>query len=397
MIIRVRDESGNFIKLPLGTVSDKQLAAAIGAYLSEHKPAYTADEVGAYSKPDADRKFVPKSQYIDDMAHLARVDMLNNLFELKADKSTTLSGYGITDAYSKTEVDETEQRIVNYVDEEILTLDKKIDSLPGSSTETILYEDVVNTPEWTNQPTFEGELDSAFNTNDFYYVTLKDADGNALPDGQFMLKETKEENATVYSTVFSLANLATGTDTLVENFPIEFTEVGTTVKMRDAGVWRVNYSITDWALNGITGSVKIAVIGEFVQRVGGAQFSPVFTVSKYVSSYHSAHATSSQSNSTKQIIPYAVLSVVNYKENHFYDESILKRNGDNTFTFKRAGFLRCINQGGTTYTVTNIDTVGYGAILEPLTNLSSVSIQSLGNKSNGFIRNGTIIRISEVV
>ncbi|MBO5408892.1 MAG: hypothetical protein J6A61_05815 [Clostridia bacterium] len=259
--------------------------------------------------------------------------------------------------------------------------------------ETILYEDVVNPPEWTNQPTYEGTLDSAFNTTDFYYVTLKDASGNTLPSGQFMLKDSRGTNATIYSTVFSFSVPASGV--LVENFPVEFTEIGETVKMRDAGVWRIAYTPETWNLKGSTGSMKIKVIGEFVQREDNAYFLPVFGTRQNVSNYHSGHKTAMQSASAKQIIPFASLSA-NYKTNRFYEESVLERNGDKNFTFKRRGFLRYIKDGDTTYSIIDYDTVGYGDILTE-TELSSVAIQTASKETRGMIRNGTIIRVSEVV
>lgn len=270
--------------------------------------------------------------------------------------------------------------------------EKFVEKIAGS-TESILYEDVVNTPEWSNQPTIEGALDTAINTEDFYYVTLKDSSGADLPAGQFMLKDTRATDATIYSTVFSLPDLATGEETLVENYPVEFTESG---KMRSAGVWRAQYTLTDWLLKGSTGSVKITTIGEFIQRTNGAMFTSVFTANNNVSYYHSAHNTASQSDATKQIISYAPLSGKNYKVNRFYDESVLQRNGDETYTVKRKGFLKYISEGETGYTVTPYDAFGFGDILTD-TKLSSVSAQVSGNKNYGFIRNGTIIRVSEVV
>ena len=57
-----------------------------------------------YTKSEADAKFLAKADYTpyDDTALAGRVtDLENN----KADKATTLAGYGIGDAYTKTEVD----------------------------------------------------------------------------------------------------------------------------------------------------------------------------------------------------------------------------------------------------------------------------------------------------
>ena len=148
--------------------------------------------------------------------------------------------------------------------------------------EAILYEDVVNTPEWTNQPTLVGTLDASFNTSDYYYVTLKDASGSALPSGQFMLKSDFDASATVYNTVFSLADLNTGTGTstqiLTENYPVEFLSVDANVRMRDAGVVAVSNSITKWKLDDGIGKLKITVHGEFIQKNTNGYFYPMFHI-----------------------------------------------------------------------------------------------------------------------
>ena len=101
--------------------------------------------------------------------------------------------------------------------------------------ETVLHEEVVNTPVWTNQPTYDGTLE--FDTSDYYYVTLKNTDGTALPSGQFKLMPMYDKYAEAYETVFTLTGLNPGNaSVLSENVPVEFTA---DYKLRNAGVGMV--------------------------------------------------------------------------------------------------------------------------------------------------------------
>lgn len=63
------------------------------------KPTYTADEVGAL--PDTTVIPTKVSQLENDNGYLTEHQDVSG----KADKATTLGGYGITDAYTKTEID----------------------------------------------------------------------------------------------------------------------------------------------------------------------------------------------------------------------------------------------------------------------------------------------------
>jgi hypothetical protein len=105
----------------------------------------------------------------------------------------------------------------------------------------------VNTPAFPNQPiVFDGSpLDSAFVvwTSDYYFVTLKDTDGTALPAGQFKLTKkvggTLASNSTDYANanaqVFYLANLNTGNGTLVDSSCVDFLQIGDNFQMRFGG------------------------------------------------------------------------------------------------------------------------------------------------------------------
>lgn len=338
----------------------------------------------------------------EKLAHTASEELLADLrkeleqaMEEKAGRATTLSGYGITDAHTKEEIAELLSQCQNA--EEFQAFRKEVsETLMQKTGETLLHEVTVDTPVWNNQPTFSGALDAGFHTKDFFYVTLKDAAGNDLPDGQFMLKDFYTDDATVYSTVFSLKSLDTGFDTLIENYPVEFTSLTPAVKMRDAGVWEVSYTPKNWKLNGEKGSLKITVFGEFVQRLRTAYFVSSFGTNKNVASYHSNNSTSFQYDNTKQIIPYSPLGVASYKTNKFYDECKIERCGDNRYTTKRMTGLRYTNQGASSYGVSSQNVFGYGEIKEDDTFITKVNIQVGGNVNNGVIRNGSVIRISEV-
>lgn len=280
------------------------------------------------------------------------------------------------------------------------TLEDHRQDLSKKMEETILYEGVVNTPEWTNQPTYEGTLDSAFKTDDFYYVTLEDASGNALPSGQFMLKSSFEDSATVYSTVFNLAGLNAGTDStgkseiLIENYPVEFVELGTTIKMRSAGVsmWQKDVqSLADFNINEGVGSVRIAIHGEFVQMTKNGNYYPYFVLTNNVCSYHAEETKSVNFDSSKQIIPYIVQSGTVYGRNRIFDSCELTNDGCGYFSVKRTsiikyGIAKIFHKTGTAYGNT---------ITDSKTELKAIMV-SVSGSNNGVIRNGTHIYVTEV-
>lgn len=297
----------------------------------------------------------------------------------------------VSEEYFNQIVDE----IIEYVDDEVKRMDILINGIPSS--ETILYEDVVNTPEWENQPGAEGSLDSAFNTDSFYYVTLKDADGNALPSGEFMLKDTYTDGATVYPTVFILANLNTGTATLVENYPVEFISVGSNYKLRDAGITSYVQNTDDLSygldISNGTGSIRIVVNGEVIPRNTNLYVYSQFKTDKNVASYHSTNGTTAfQSSSTKDIVGYTNLTELNNVGNIFYDSTVLTRGESGYFSLERNVVIRYNEnyKNAKAYQV-----FGFGKTLSKDTNIASIAVR-LNNTNNGMIRNGTKIIVSEV-
>ena len=79
---------------------------------TDTKLADKANTADVYSKTDADAKFATNDQLQKDVA-ATNLELAN-----KADKATTLSGYGITDAYTKAEVDEADTNLQKAIDEE---------------------------------------------------------------------------------------------------------------------------------------------------------------------------------------------------------------------------------------------------------------------------------------
>ena len=260
--------------------------------------------------------------------------------------------------------------------------------------ETILYSGAVyNAPEWTNQPTYTGAFDSSFNVNDFYYVTLKDADGNALPSGQFMLKSSFDDTATVYSSVFTLENLNTGLTTLTENYPVEFFEIGASHRMGDAGVSAIIQDIDAWNISNGTGSIRIVVQGEVIPMSTNLYHYSHFKTDENVKFYHSTNATSAfQGESTKDIVAYTNFPELNNVGNMLFDDTVLKKDGNRYFSVERKVVVR-YNEKYKNSKVYQI--YGFGKALSDDINITSVALRMNSDK-NGMFRNGTKITVLEV-
>ena len=130
---------------------------------------------------------------------------------------------------------------------------KKVISYADEVSGSKRYSTMVNTPAWTNQPTIsESALNSAFVdwNEDYYYATLKDTDGSALPAGQFKLTPVLDSTRTnadytqAVAQVFSLAGLATGNSgTITESMPVDFLQIGSAWKIRSGSVTSVQMDI----------------------------------------------------------------------------------------------------------------------------------------------------------
>ena len=263
--------------------------------------------------------------------------------------------------------------------------------------ETILYETIVNTPSWGNKITYTGELNPAFNTTDVFYVTLKNVDGSALENGFFKLMNYFDEYASAYDTLFYLENYDTGYGSKIkENLPIEFTALNDSVKMRDAGVWKAAYMPqTQWKLNGNKGKLRFVCDGDFIQRSPNATFCGVAGTTKNVSYYHSLNMNEFQSDSTRQLVAYHYVGQ-NYKTNKLYYELEVERLSDTRYATKQFVTLRYMKYGTTSFSVFTQTVNGHGAIKEPDTNIDAIQIQVAANTEGGFIRNGAVIRVTEV-
>ena len=94
-------------------LADKANAADVYSKTdTDTKLADKANTADVYSKTDADAKFATNDQLQKDVA-ATNLELAN-----KADKATTLSGYGITNAYTKDEVDEADTKLQKSIDEE---------------------------------------------------------------------------------------------------------------------------------------------------------------------------------------------------------------------------------------------------------------------------------------
>lgn len=305
----------------------------------------------------------------------------------KVEKATTLSGYGITDAYTKEEVSDLLSKQQN-VEEMQRFREEVTEELSHKMEATVLYEGVVNTPVWENQPSVSGDV-SVFQPGSYYYVTLNDADKNPLPQGTFMLKDSFEDTATVYSPRFTLNNLNTGMDTLAENVPVEFTGE---LQLRDAGVTAVSYAVPNWNFEENAGCLQITVHGEFIQRNAAGYFLCQYETDKNVEAYHSTNGTTAfQQSAGKQIVPYSPLGGTVYGKNRIYDNCTISRNGKGYFSLRRDSVIKYSSNK-----VKTTQVFGYGNGLDSQTCVTGVIFYSNDSAKGGVIRNGSFIRISEV-
>ncbi|MBO5407877.1 MAG: hypothetical protein J6A61_00505 [Clostridia bacterium] len=296
----------------------------------------------------------------------------------KADSSATLSGYGIADAYTKSETD--------------TLLEGAKTDVTNSLRDTVLYETVVNTPKWINQPTIDkGAIDYRFTDTDFYYVTLKDDEGNLLPAGQFRLKTDFSQDAITYPTVFYLDNLDTGFGTLMENYPVEFTSVTLAFALRDAGVAQLEYDIATWKLNEGTESLKTVLCGEIIPMHVNLFCYCDYRTDNQVACYHSTNGTTAyKSSATKNIIAYTPLTTLQHLNHRMYDMCSLRREGNDRFSFLRECFIKYSDTGTVVHRV-----LGNGNSLSKTASVEKV-VYRMNQDRRGVIRNGTSFRIMEV-
>ena len=85
-----------------------------------------------YTKDEARSVFVQKSDYIVETETIhSDINKITTSLNTKANKSTTLAGYGIKDAYTKTEVD----NLIGDIDSALDELHNYAQALIGGSSE----------------------------------------------------------------------------------------------------------------------------------------------------------------------------------------------------------------------------------------------------------------------
>ena len=273
--------------------------------------------------------------------------------------------------------------------EEFIALKNQTDSLESKAhKETILHHYVVNTPLWGLQPTIDGDLLSVFNTSDFYYVTLKDTNGDKLPDGQFKLMPFYDKYAEAYDQIFYRSTVPT------ENFPVEFKEIGTNFKLRDAGEAYVG----NWTLNinknfkNDIKTITATVNGSFIQKWKNGYPGLICYTSGNVSTYSNEASVWSSDSST--VIWHWHAYPDSYKYNKYYDTLTVERWNDMDYISTRDSFMRYQTYGSSTWAHKVNRTVGFGKLSNDSVKLTSVS--PYGVNDSGWFRNGTEVTIKEV-
>lgn len=348
-----------------GDVSPEQIGQAVEGYFEDNP--ITAQSIGACSE-----------KYVDEVA------------ATKADKADTYTKQEVLNMHSNLVHNDTYERDLNKKADKATTYTKTdVDGIASKKMEeTVLHEEVVNTPVWQNQPTYEGSL--AFDTSDFYYVTLKNTDGTALPSGQFKLMPMYDKYAEAYEIVFTLDGLKTGNSgTLTENLPVEFTS---DYKMRTAGVERVVATL-NLPMDSNLGKLTIRTTGQFIKKAKSGYFSSLFTTNKTVAHYNSGSTTTSNSEGDRNIWHFVNNQGDDYKIGKFVDTLELQMNGEKSFITHRHSLLRYISYGTTTYKNIPTDSVGFGFILSENTKIIEISSYAV---TNGYIRNGSVFTVTEV-
>lgn len=313
----------------------------------------------------------------------------------------------------------------NKVDDSLQTVNKSIpeainevyDIVKENTNETILYEGVVDTPFWENQPLVQGVINNNIKSGDYYYVTFIDSTGNTY-DNIFFLKPlcTDEKNA-YPDMAFNLFNYDTGMTNssdepviLTEGYPVQvFVERAEnreepwldTISFRDAGVRAISYSFVNdnkpnWELTKPFGKLRVVTHGQYVHKstINGYYRCVFNTYASTPVLFHNSYNNNSiLEGNTHQFCVYTPIELSNYDKNHsLYDCNTIELDGNGYFTVTREMFLRDYASGknkkvlysgkgfGNTVTNSKITRIEYGS----------------QSASFGLMKNGTYIRISEV-
>ena len=120
----------------------------------------------AYTKDEADGKFATVDQLQADVA------ATNEELAKKADKATTLAGYGITDAYTKDEVDKADTKLQSAIDEEARKRKYSVTNLENADKQ--LQTNIDN--EAADRKAADTALQASVDTNTNDIADLKKAD-----------------------------------------------------------------------------------------------------------------------------------------------------------------------------------------------------------------------------
>ncbi|MEG1886493.1 MAG: hypothetical protein RR177_00040 [Oscillospiraceae bacterium] len=121
-----------------------------------------------------------------------------------------------------------------------------VDNAKANKSNGLSY--TVDTPVWTNQPQIVGGgallVDFEAFADNYYFATLKDTTGAALPTGQFKLMLNKDGYAAAINQRFNLPGLNTGNSgALTENTVVDFKTIGAAWQMRSGSVGTVKFNL----------------------------------------------------------------------------------------------------------------------------------------------------------
>lgn len=188
----------------------------------------------------------------------------------KADKSTTLSGYGITDAYTKTEIDTKLDTKANssYVSGQFSTISKSIDTINNNISENSERIDTLHGDTNTKIASITTKLSAdentiAKNTADIANINKQISDNQTSASSTYATK-TELANKIKPATTTSLGTIIVGDNLTVDTngrvsaknsyvLPVATTSVlggvkqGTDITINKDGILSVNY--TDFTAN----------------------------------------------------------------------------------------------------------------------------------------------------
>jgi hypothetical protein len=230
------------------------------------------------------------------------------------------------DLYTKTEIEAMKAVAGGLA---TLNANSKVVQMPEVAKVTT----IIDTPVFSIQPTITGSLDASFETSltNYYYVTLKDTLGVALPSNQFKLTLIKDGYATAVNQIFTLTSLATGNSgTLAENSRVDFKEIGVDWKLRLHDIVQLDIPLTgnlqtkDIQVN-ISGMIsKTYYLYVYTLGLGG-----IWYVSNVGNGYNTSFIFPNSSGQTKKFIMNATtLKLYRYQKEILAEYQMLHSGSD---------------------------------------------------------------------